>query len=402
MKLELSDLNNGTVYIGDKLGVRTKFIFEENASILWAGVRLVIYPPCAKELQVANEEIFSKGHFEPGNYIRDRNILIKGNIIPTIQKRNLEYELKLILRQPHPLNEDEDLVINKSAKIEVKAKDSGLQTSKPNPIALSLSGLNINLSKDIFKPGETIKVNFKSDILRQIEIRLLQKANLVCYCEAYGQSCRKVEELPPAIAGDAKTLDMSKDFLLLKVPEIAEPSYNYLWAPKEKEYWGMRFGSYMKWALLIIGNPKPEFGKESIRFEVPITIVSKALSEEKKEIDLFSKDLSSAPSVFDSVTSKFQKFVKVVSVDSDMEKYIMRIKNISSEKLEGITIKVSGLQEGLFETAPILTGFNAWKTGEEKEIVYKTKQNITALISTLEDNTQRNIRVQTPVASDFF
>ena len=92
----------------------------------------------------------------------------------------MEYELKLVLRQPHPLNEDEDLVINKSAKIEVKAKDSGLQTSKPNPIALSLSGLNINLSKDIFKPGETIKVNFKSDILRQIEIRLLQKANLVC------------------------------------------------------------------------------------------------------------------------------------------------------------------------------------------------------------------------------
>jgi hypothetical protein len=402
MKLELSDLNNGTVYIGDKLGVRTRFRFEENASILWAGVRLVIYPPCTKELQVANEEIFSKGHFEPGNYIRDRNLLIKGTIIPTIQKRNLEYELKLVLRQPHPLNEDEDLVINKSTKIEVKAKDSGLQTNIPNPIALSLSGLNINLSKDIFKPGETIKVNFKSDILRQIEIRLLQKANLVCYCEAYGQSCRKVEDLPPAIAGDAKTLDMSKDFLLLKVPEIAEPSYNYLWAPKEKEYWGMKFGSYMKWSLLIIGKPKPEFGKESISFEVPITIVSKAISERKKEIDLFSKDLSSAPSVFDSVTSKFQKLVKVVSVDSDMEKYVMRMKNISSEKLEGVTIKVSGLQEGLFETAPILTGFKSWKAGEEKEIVYKTKQNITALISTLEDNTQRNIRVQTPVASDFF
>ncbi len=402
MKLDLNDLNNGTVYIGDRLGIKTKFIFEEDTSILWAGIRLMTYPPCAKELQVAKEDIFSKGHFEKGQYIRERSLLIKGNIVPTIKKRNLEYELKLILRQPHPLNPNDDLVINKSEKIEIKAKESGLQIKNPNPIALSLSGLNINLSKDIFKPGETIKVNFTSEILRQIEIRLLQKANLVCYCEAYGQSCRKVEELPPAIAGDVKTMDMTKNFLLLKIPEIADPSHNYLWAPKEKEYWGMRFGSYMKWSLMIIGKPKPEYGKESIKFEVPITVVSKPLSEKKLGVDLFSPVSSSAPSVFDAVSSKFQKIFKVISIDSDLERYILKIKNTSKEKLEGVTVKVTGLQEGLFETAPILTGFKSWDKGEEKEIKYETKQNITALISLLEDNAQKSIRIQTPVASDFF
>jgi hypothetical protein len=360
------------------------------------------YPPCIKELQVAKEDIFSKGNFEKGIYVRDRTLLIKGNVVPTIKNRNLEYELKLILRQPSPINPDEDLVINKSEKIELKTKESGIQIRNPNPIALSLSGVNIMVSKDIFKPGETVKVNFSSDILKQIEIRLLQKANLVCYCEAYGQSCRKVEELPPAIAGDVKTMDMSKDFLLLKIPTIAEPSHNYLWAPKEKEYWGMKFGSYMKWSLLIKGKPKSEFGKESIKFEVPITVVSKPLSEEKIGVDLFSGVSSSAPSVFDEISSKFQKIFKVVSVDSDLEKYILKIKNISKERLEGITVKVSGLQEGLFETAPILTGFNSWEKDEEKEVIYETKQNISTLISLLEDNSQKLIRIQTPVASDFF
>ncbi|MCK4479360.1 MAG: hypothetical protein KAV01_02440, partial [Candidatus Lokiarchaeota archaeon] len=59
-------------------------------------------------------------------------------------------------------------------------------------------------------------------------------------------------------------------------------------------------------------------------------------------------------------------------------------------------------QEGLFETAPSLTGFNIWKKGEEKEIVYETKQNVTALISILEDNSQQSIRIQSPVSTASF
>lgn len=402
MKLELTDLNSGIVYIGDRLNVKTIFEFEEDSSILWSGIRLLTHPPCAKELQVAKEEIFSKGYFEAGEYIREKSLLIKGYIVPTIKNRNLEYELKLILRQPHPINPDDDLTINKSQKIEIKTKETGLQTKNPNLISLSLSGVNINLSKDIFKPGETIKVNFSTEILKQIEVRLLQKANLVCYCESYGQTCRKVEELPPTIAGDSKTSEMGKNFLLLKVPDIAEPSHNYLWAPKEKEYWGMKFGSYVKWSLMIIGKPKPEYGRETINFEVPITIVSKPLSDDKIGVDLFAGSSSRASSVFDGVSSKFQKVFKIESIDSDLEQYILRVKNISKGKLEGVTVKVSGLQEGLFETAPLLSGFNSWKAQEEKEIVYRTKQNVSALVSIFEDNTQKSIRIQSPVSSDFF
>ena len=226
MKLELNDKNNGHVYLGYKLNVRTSFNFDEDSSILWSGIRLLTHPPCLKELQITKEDIFSKGNFEKGEYIRERALLIKNNVIPTIKNRNLEYEIKLILRQPHPNNPDDDLVINKTHKIEVRVKDTSDQIIKPNPLSLSISGLNVNLSKDVFKPGETMKINFSSNELKQVEIRLLQKANLVCYCNAYGQTCSKVEELPPSIAGDSKTSDMNKEFLLLKIPEIAQPSHN--------------------------------------------------------------------------------------------------------------------------------------------------------------------------------
>ncbi len=400
MKIELEDLNNGHVYIGDKLTVRTKFNFEEDTSILWSGLKLITHPPCVKVLTVAKNEIFSKGQFESGIYERKKTLLVKNNVVPTIKNRNLEYDIELILRKPHPINDDEDLVIKREQKIDIISRSSGLQTKKSNPISFSISGLNINLSKDIFKPGETIKINFTSDDLKEITIRLLQKANLVCYCEAYGQTCRKVEELPPAIAGNVRTTNINKGFVLLKIPEIAETSHDYLWEPTEKDQWGFQFGDYTKWSLLILGKPK--VNRDLIKFEVPITIISKPVDESKIGVDIFAKEGMRAPSLFNEISSKFQKIVKIISIDSDFEKYIVKMKNISKEKLEGVTIKISGLQEGLFETGPILTGYREWNAGEEKEIIYETKQNISALITILEDNSQKSIRIQSPVSADFF
>jgi len=402
VNLQLTDLNKGSVFIGDKLNIKTLFKFEEDTDILWSGIRLITNPPCLKEVQVSKEEIFSKGSFEAGEYIREKSILIKTNVVPTIKNRDLNYYLKLILRQPNPLNPEDDLVINKSHDIEIKAKDSGFQPQIPKPISFSISGLNILLSKDVFKPGETIKISFSSEELRELEIRLLQDANVVCHCEAYGQTCSKVDELPPAIAGDVRTTNFEKDFLLLKVPEIAEPSYNFIYSPSEKEQFGFRYGAYTQWSLLFIGKKKPEYGIEPVRFEVPISIASTPLVEEKVAVDLFTGGTTGASNLFDGISSKFQKTYKVISIDSDIDKYLLKIKNISKEILHGVTVKVLGLQEGLFETSPSLTGFNIWGKGEEKEIIYEIKQDISALISIIEDNTQQSIRIQSPVSTTSF
>ncbi|MHA2006285.1 MAG: hypothetical protein ACXABO_10745 [Promethearchaeota archaeon] len=397
--LQLTDLNNGSVFIGDKLSVKSQFKFEEDTDILWSGIRLITNPPCLKEVQVSKEEIFSKGHFEAGDYIRERAILVKNNVVPTIKNRNLIYSLKLILRQPNPVNPEDDLEINRSQDIEIKARDSGFPQKDPKPISFSISGLNIVISKDVFKPGEIIKINFSSDELKELEVRLLQNANVVCYCDAYGQACSKVEELPPAIAGDVKTKNMQKEFLLLSVPEIAEPSYNFIYAPSEKEQFGFRYGAYTQWSIYFIGKKKTEFGLDPIKFEVPINISSAPFGKEKASVDLFTSGSSDASSLFDGVSSKFQKVYKVISVDSGNNIYKLNIKNISKKDLYGVTVKALGLQEGLFETSPSLTGFNTWKKDEEKEITYEIKRNISTLITILEDNSQQNIRIQSPVST---
>ncbi len=404
MKLEISDLNNGFVFIGNKLVVRTKFFFEEDTSIIWSGVRLFTNPPCKKEIQISKEEVFSMGYFEAGRYIRDKPILIKNNVVPTIKKRNLNYHVQLIFRKENPINPEDDLIVKKIKDIEIKLDEKKVQTRQPNPISFSISGLNINLAKDIFRPGETIKINFSSQNLKAIEVRLLQKANLVCYCEAYGKNCRNVEELPPAIAGDSRTTNTEEGYMLLKVPEIAEPSHNYLWEPSEKEHWGMKYGDYTEWTLLVIGRKRSDYGRGLIKFEVPVTIVAKPLSEQAQGIELFSPSVTGGMNVFEGISSKFQKRFQLVSIDSESGKtpgekmYKIKLKNISKSDLEGITVKLTGLQEGLFETNPQLRGFNSWKMGEERELVYQTKQNISAIISIIEDNSQKSIRIQTPIA----
>ena len=139
-----------------------------------------------------------------------------------------------------------------------------------------------------------------------------------------------------------------------------------------------------------------------MKFDVPITIVSKPVDEAKIGADLFAGQNLGAPILFEGLSSKLQKVFKIISIESDMHKYIVKIKNISSDKLNGVTVKLSGLLEGLFETSPTLEGFSEWNSGEEKKIMYETKQNVSALVSILEDNQQRNIRLQTSVSSDFF
>jgi len=404
MKLELSDLNKGSVTVGDKLLIKSVYNFDEYTSLMWSGVRLVTIPPCKKtELQIAKKEIFTSGEFEAGEYIREKAMLIKNNVVPTIKKRNLEYFIELILRQKNPIDPEDSLLIKRSQDIEIKVDESKLKINKPNPIAFSIAGLNINLSKDIFKPGETVKINYSSKNLREIEVRLLQKANLVCDCEKYGKTCTNVEELPPAIAGDAKTNATEEGFLLLKVPEIAEPSHNYLWEPTELEHFGFKYGDYSEWALHVLGRKKPEFGRDLIRFEVPITLVSKPITSEPQDIDLFSRGVTGGMNIFEDLGGKLKKRFEVLSIELDKDsqkkqnRYRIGIKNISKENLKGITVKVSGLQEGIFETTSRLQGFSSWASGEEKEVIYPTKQKISGVISVIEDNSQKSVKIQTPI-----
>ena len=164
----------------------------------------------------------------------------------------------------------------------------------------------------------------------------------------------------------------------------------------------MRYGDYTEWSLLVLGKKSTGRAGEKIRFEVPITILKKSVPKKEEGVDLFTPGVTGGMNVFEQIPSKFQKRFKLVSIESEskegLNEYSIRFKNISKKDLEGVTVKLSGLQEGLFETNPQLIGFHAWKQDEEKHLSYQVAQNISTIISVIEDNSQKSVRIQNPIS----
>ena len=74
------------------------------------------------------------------------------------------------------------------------------------------------------------------------------------------------------------------------------------------------------------------------------------------------------------------------------------MKSNLSEALNGVTVENTGIQKGLFETAKLMNGFKNWGPGEEKIIEYNVRQEIDSLVSLIEDNSQRQLRIQTAIS----
>jgi len=396
MKLSLD--NDDNIILGDYLSVITKTTFEETTDVLWGGIKLISKNPCKRDLIITKSEIFNQGTFESGEYIRKRSQFINPKVVPTIPARSIHYLIKMSLRIKSPINPQEEIEIFRENPIKILPKGNIYQNRTPTPIKLIMSGVDVEISKDIFKPGEAVKIDYKTDNLTSFQIRLKQKANLICICEPYDKQCGSIEELPPVIAGSAKTSKTDQGFLLIKVPNHAEPSHEYLWEPQEKDQWGVKFGDYSKWFLEIIGNRKREVGGDTISFEIPIII---KLQKEQKIVDtgLF-REREEGLELFEAPPA-IKKGMNIISIDTDKDTssstfiYKLRIKNNLKDILNGVTIENSGIQRGLFETYKHMTGFNSWLSGEEKIVEYKTRQEIDTLISTIETNSQKQIRIQT-------
>ncbi len=398
MKLNLECSNKAIS--GDYLNSLTKTIFEDSTEILWGGLKLFCKNPCKKELVIAKSEIFSEGIFESGEYIRKRSTLIGSSVVPTIETRNINYLLRMSLRIKSPVNKQEEMEIFQETPVKIITKRNIYQIRDRSPIKLLMSGLNIEIPKDIFRPGEILKIEYYSDNLTLLQIRLKQKANLICICEPYGARCGSVEELPPVIAGGAKTSKTEHGVLLIKIPEHAEPSHEYLWKPSEKEKWGAQFGDYSKWYLEVIANRKREVGGDTLFFEIPIIIQTKK-GKEIVDTGLFiereeNSELFKQPPAI-------KKGINIISIDIDKDRtshtfvYKLLLKNNLNKSLEGVTIENSGVQKGLFETYKHMTGFKRWSAGKEKTIEYKTRQEIDTLISIIEDNSHKSLRIQKDV-----
>ncbi|OLS15116.1 MAG: hypothetical protein RBG13Loki_1251 [Promethearchaeota archaeon CR_4] len=384
------------VRAGFPANVQMQIELPEPKKVFWGGVKLITKRPCKNPLVIASKDVFSQGFFDSGTYNRQLQISIAQKILPSVELRNIVYTIDGCLRVEKAPKSDEELEIVSSRSIIIDSPLDKTTAPSPNPVNFSLGGLTITLNKDVYAPGEAIKVSYQQKGFRQISVKLMQLANVVCSCPQFGHVCTYLEKSPAVVTNaNKKDLNSSDGFILLKIPKISEPSHKYQWKPSEETFWGHQFGDVNEWFIDITGkydNPTVK----SIKFQVPITILPNGTTSGDHELfapgksNVDFKPKSRPKNVFEVTTPR---------LDSQNRTFEIKITNrLPSKTLTGVTIKATGVQEGLFETPSYMQGIATWASGEIKTILYRTQPNVTNIVLVIEDNDFTQTRLVAPVA----
>jgi hypothetical protein len=394
MKINIEADNK--VRAGFPANVQVQAELPEVQKVFWGGVKLVTRRPCKNPLVIASKEVFGKGNYERGTYTRQLQISIAQKILPSVELRNILYALDASLRVEKTPNSDEELEIVTSRQIYIDSPMDKLATPTPNPVNFSLGGLTITLNKDVYAPGEAVKVGYQQKGFRQISVKLMQLANVVCSCPQFGHVCTYLEKLPAVVTNaNKKDLNSPDGFILLKIPKISEPSHNYQWKPSEETFWGHQFGDMNEWFIDISGKYENPTLKP-IKFQVPIMISADITQVANQE--LFGPGKGTAdlkPKTRPRTAFEISEPV----LDEANRTFELKITNkVPSKNLEGVTVKVTGVQEGLFETPSYTQGFASWAPDEVKTIKYRTQPNISNIVLIIEDNEFTQTRLVANVA----
>lgn len=384
---------------GGSIPVKCALEFDDPQEVIWAGVKLVINNICKNELLVMKRDLVGAGQFEPGEYRRELALNVPPNIIPTIPQREVTYDLKLELRVPHFRNADEEMEISKPTPVEIKPTPVTKRDLDSHPVVLGIGGLNIKISKDVFKTGEAIKIDYEAEGYKTLQVRLMQNAGTICHRPQFGREYRQEEIRNPPVVANAARKDVStgNGFILLKIPKVSEPSHEYFWTPKSEASWGHRYGDVSEWYLEIVGH-KAFSSQKPVKFTIPIRLVA---PQEKKRPPILQDQLFEAGSEQQAspLAGILQKKFKIteVALETGPARYRVTVENHLNKALEGVTITVTGMQAGLFEAPSWTVGFPRWESGAARTIEYPCKTEISAIVLNVEDNAGRKVRLTRPL-----
>ncbi|MEX2681278.1 MAG: hypothetical protein Q6373_006735 [Candidatus Sigynarchaeota archaeon] len=373
--------------IGAPVNVNVKVTIDGKAEVKYTGVRLSAIRPCEKPLIIEQREIFCNGKFEAGEYVRSVSIPLPANVVPSSGQRGVRYKMEAYSRVPggesDGASDQEYFDAGEILLVEDRNKNKILEV---NPIVLAIKGLKLNLQKDIYRPGETIKITFEARDLKELKVLLMERSNILCNCTQYGRVCTRVPKIPPSAAGAARTGNPTTGFLLLTVPKSAELSTRHEWEPKDKTTWNDKFGDFNEWYLAVTGT---KFNGEDISFEIPIEIDEGHLSTEKQETVPFFETPESAMKSEQAMKPAFQvKPLKLASMQRRGEDEIdITLVNSGSSAFHGCTCKVTGIKDMFFETKPWMAGFSAIAPGESKRLEgIKLAKGVTELTLEIDAN----------------
>ncbi len=353
--------------VGGSLKTRVVFDIDEDMEIWWGGFILSTTLPCGNELTVASNEVFCEGVIGKGEYVRSRELIISRRVVPSIPNK-VNYTLKAVLSVKKPGTREEERRLSAEKPVTLVAKVA----AEPTPVSMSIKGMRFIMDRDTFKPGDEVKLNYFTQNVKVLTVSLIHEANIRCSCPQYRAVCAHVKKQPGEKVMSVEERNPGSGFITLKIPGYAEPSYNYLWEPPEVTYWSLTFGAYSRWYLEV---ECAMVSGESVKFQIPINVVT----EEKIEEHLFEE-----------VAEKFKPLSNLepqsieVTMSQGNTTPRFKVKNKSGRTLKGITVRISGIKEELFEVKPYVHGISILLPDQEAEFEYSEKAESYQV--TIEDN----------------
>lgn len=363
--------------IGQPVVVKVKLDLESPSAVNYAGLRLSAVRPCEKPLYIEQKEIFCNGNFVEGEYSRDIPIFLPALLVPSSDQRGIKYKLEFYMRVPGDTgDETSEQELTDADEIVLKEERNRNKALAINPVVLAIKGLKLDLQKDIYRPGETIKIRFESKELRELKILLMERSNIQCNCTQYGRICTQVPNIPPSTAGAVKASNPTTGDLLLQVPKIAELSTRHSWEPKDKTSWNDKFGDYNEWYLSISGT---KYTGESVNYEIPIEIDEGTITNEKKEsIPFFETSRTTLKAEPGKDLFNIKK-IKVLGVERKSESISIDLINKAPETFYGCTCKITGIKDMFFETTPFMIGFGTIEPDMQMQIEGKIMTGVSEI-----------------------
>lgn len=360
------------VAAGSSIRTLTKVDFPNDTKVWWGGVSLLTNLPCGNELTLATGEIFCEGFLESGSYIRERELSVSRRVVPTLIRKNIHYVLRASVSVGKPDKRGEEVKFFTDRPIKIRSE----QNFEPNPVSLTIKGMSFSIEKDTVQPGEIIKLNYRTEGLKLLTVNLVNDSNVNCACPKYANVCVHVKKNPPEILTTVEEKNPTQGYLSIRIPQYAEHSYNYFWEPTERTQWSQTLGVYSYWYLDIICT---KVTGESIKFQIPINIVLPPMGEE----GLFEEAKARGILKGGLLPQSLEVSVK----QREKDRLSMFIINNSKQKLKGVTVRVVGIKEELFETVPYMLGVRELPVGKEVELDYEFhEKNVQSFQLFFEDN----------------
>ncbi|MFW9991031.1 MAG: hypothetical protein ACFFD4_03120 [Candidatus Odinarchaeota archaeon] len=391
--MELKLENSEKVVTGKHIKTKLLFSTQQPIKAWYGGIELRSERPCGRNFVLAKEDLFCEGILKQGTYIRERNLFITTSAVPTVPDRHFKYKVAA------------DVTIREANKPEIQLSDENPLVVEPRlpeipkgrPSEISMRGIKIFMASDIVAKGDEITLSYDIESyagIKKLAFSLQKQASIRCACQSFRHVCRYINPIPAEALEEILVQNPDKGKVVFKTIKELEDTHDYFWRAQEMSSIPI-MGDSVNWIINIKGGGK---NGEMINFQLPVKILTPLAEKEtmKEGSALFSDQIPDQDA--DDVLVRKIKLVK----HGVKEGYpVFRLKNTSGKKLSGITVKIAGIRNELFEWGPWMEGFSDWHSQEEIELLYTKKgapNDLTGYQLTIEANNSNEIKIPVTLA----